>query len=102
MEALEKSCIIVCWFDTIVIILMHIYCQSSVKRAHNHLPTVPSVNLSTQRKDLQTEDVPLSSELSEGLLLTSLFFYDSAGDSSRSSSSTALCKACGWQVGEQV
>lgn len=28
-----------------VIIPLHIYCQSAVKRARSHLPTVPPVNL---------------------------------------------------------
>lgn len=63
-------------------------CQSTVKKGTQPPPHSPSCrSVSTWRKGSQTEDVLLSSELSQGLLLTSR--SPSAGDCGHA----AVCKA---------
>lgn len=59
-----------------MIIPLHIYCQSTVKRADSHLPAVPPVNLClcgerVSKQKMEALSPLLSREQSQGLLLTS-------------------------------
>lgn len=75
-----------------VIIPMHVYHQSTVKRPHSHLPTVPAVNQHLHgERDFHTRGCATQQRAVSRPIINQRLFK-SAGDS--------CCTGCRWQLGE--